>query len=55
MNRPDLLGGAVGRCVGRIANGTFEIDDVEYQLTKNCGNHHLHGGFNGFDRVSGFG
>lgn len=45
-------GAAMGKTVGRVANRTgharFEIDGVEYQLPRNKGKHHLHGGDKGF-------
>ena len=44
------LGAVVGRCANRISNGTFSIDSVEYQLTKNDGENTLHGGLIGADK-----
>ena len=38
------FGGTVGRVANRIANSTFTIDGVTYNLTQNRGVHHLHGG-----------
>ena len=38
------FGATVGRVANRIANSTFQIDGVVYNLTKNRGEHHLHGG-----------
>ena len=40
-----------GRYANRIANGRFVLDGNEYQVTKNIGEHHLHGGTKGFARV----
>ena len=37
-------GFTVGRCANRIANGKFTLNGVEYNVTKNNGNHSLHGG-----------
>ena len=37
-------GFTVGRCANRIANGKFSIDGTEYNVTKNSGQHSLHGG-----------
>ena len=37
-----------GRCANRIANATFTLNGKEYQLDRNEGNNHLHGGSNGF-------
>jgi len=38
------FGATVGRVANRIANSTFQIDGVTFNLTKNRGEHHLHGG-----------
>lgn len=40
-----------GRYANRIAYGRFVLDGTEYQVTKNIGEHHLHGGTKGFARV----
>lgn len=45
------FGAVVGRVANRIANGTFVLDKVRYNLTKNDGNNTLHGGKVGFDKV----
>lgn len=37
-------GFVVGRCANRIAGGKFSLNGTEYQLTKNSGDNHLHGG-----------
>lgn len=44
-------GPALGRFANRIANGRFSIDGVEYNITKNSGQHTLHGGKEGFDHI----
>lgn len=41
----------VGRYCNRIAHGKFTLNGKEYQLAKNHGAHHLHGGVKGFDKV----
>ena len=40
-----------GRCGNRIANATFELNGQTYNLDKNNGQHHLHGGSKGFGEV----
>jgi aldose 1-epimerase len=40
-----------GRFANRIARGHFVLDGTEYQVTKNIGEHHLHGGRVGFAKV----
>ena len=37
-----------GRCANRIANASFSLNGQEYQLDKNEGSNHLHGGRLGF-------
>lgn len=45
------FGATVGRVANRIGFGKITIENVEYQVSKNLGNHQLHGGFKGFDKV----
>ena len=45
------LGATVGRFANRIAGGRFALQGREYQLIRNEGRHHLHGGERGFDKV----
>lgn len=39
-----FIGAVVGRYAGRIKNATFKLNDEVFQLNKNLGQHHLHGG-----------
>ena len=43
------LGAVIGRYGNRIASGTFSLNSKQYQLTKNLGDNHLHGGEMGFN------
>ncbi len=46
-----LFGSVVGRYANRIAQARFVIDGTTYQLEKNAGENHIHGGREGFQRV----
>lgn len=45
---PPYFGTTIGRYSGRINNGQFTLNSEKYQLNKNHGNNHLHGGNYGF-------
>jgi len=45
------FGCIAGRFANRIAGGRFSLAGKTYQLTTNGGEHHLHGGERGFDKV----
>jgi aldose 1-epimerase len=49
-NRP-YFGAIVGRFANRIEGSSFQINGVRYQLNKNDGENHLHGGLAGFNKV----
>lgn len=45
------FGCMVGRVAFRIANAEFVLDGKPHQLTRNCGEHHAHGGTRGFSHA----
>jgi len=49
LNNPLYMGACIGRYAGRINNGTFSLDNVEYDLYQKEGIH-LHGGQKGYDQ-----
>ena len=44
------LGAVIGRVANRIGKGEFTLNGKTYQLVKNDGENHLHGGTRGFDK-----
>lgn len=48
LNDKFYFGALVGRSANRIANSTFAIAGTSYELTRNDGRNHLHGGTRGF-------
>jgi len=44
-------GALVGRHANRIEDAVFEIDGKVYEVARNNGRNHLHGGIKGFDKV----
>lgn len=51
LTRRYFFGAAIGRCCNRIGGGTFQLNGKAFQLNRNEGENHLHGGFKGFDTV----
>lgn len=46
-----LFGSIVGRFANRIAHARFTIDGTAYDVTRNAGSHHIHGGQMGFHKI----
>jgi aldose 1-epimerase len=51
LAKPQYFGATVGRYANRIRDGAFELNGKAYQLEKNDGPNHLHGGLQGLDKV----
>jgi len=51
VTRSRFFGAVAGRYANRIANAQFAIDGKTFQLAKNNGQNHIHGGIKGFDKV----
>ncbi|MGP6146729.1 aldose epimerase family protein [Jeotgalibaca sp. A122] len=48
LHRP-FYGATIGRVAGRIAQGKFKLNEIDYQLEQNQNGNHLHGGAQGLD------
>ena len=46
----DYLGATIGRVGNRIGKAVFSLNGKTYELAKNDGENHLHGGKEGFDK-----
>ncbi len=51
MEKGPYFGSIIGRVANRIENSSFELNGKIFNLAKNEGNNHLHGGNTGFDKV----
>lgn len=51
LNERPFIGSSIGRSAGRIKEGRYKMDGIWYNLEKNEGDNHLHGGTQGFDNV----
>jgi galactose mutarotase-like enzyme len=47
MGRNPSFGSVPGRVANRIQHGVFTVGDETYEVEKNNGEHHLHGGSQG--------
>ena len=48
----DYVGAVIGRYANRIAGGQFTLLGRRYELARNMGTSHLHGGVRGFNKVA---
>ena len=51
IERGAFFGATVGRYANRIGGAKFVLEGTEYNLIKNNGQNHIHGGRKGFDKV----
>ena len=51
LRKHPYFGATVGRYANRIRNGHVVVDGVEYTLTCNENENHIHGGLRGVDKV----
>ena len=49
-SRSGRLGATIGRFANRIGGASFPLGGKVYNVTRNRGNHHIHGGNRGFDK-----
>ena len=49
-NNSPFFGCITGRYANRLAGGRFTLDGETWQLARNVGDNHLHGGLRGFDK-----
>lgn len=47
-NNPFYVGRVIGRIAGRLKDGQFSLNGIDYQVDQNEGHNMLHGGKNGF-------
>lgn len=47
-----LFGSVVGRFANRISGARFDIDGQRFEVTRNMGQHHIHGGDQGFHKIN---
>lgn len=45
-----LFGSTVGRYANRIAGARFQLDGTTYEITRNAGQNHIHGGRQGYQK-----
>ena len=51
VEHTSYLGCIAGRFANRVGQARFTLDDKEFALAKNDGDHHLHGGTTGFNQL----